>query len=88
MKRLICMLLVLSSVSVFSQKQLEVISLRQSSSDISARTNLREDPKGEACALVKVQIPMRDVLFDGDVIGEVSCKVNEYWGYMPEKTST
>lgn len=88
MKRLICMLLVLSSVSVFSQKQLEVISLRQSSSDISARTNLREDPKGEACALVKVQIPMRDVLFDGDVIGEVSCKVNEYWVYMPEKAST
>lgn len=88
MKRIIFMLLVLSSVSVFSQKQLEVISFNQCSSDISARTNLREDPKGEACALVKVQIPMRDVLFDGEVIGEVSCKVNEYWVYMPEKAST
>ena len=87
MKRIICMLLVLSSVSVFSQKELKVVSFKQSSSDISARTNQRDDPKGEACALVKVQIPMKDVLFDGDVIGEVTYKVNEYWVYMPEKSS-
>ena len=87
MKRIICMLLVLSSISVFSQKEFKVISLKQISSDISARTNQREDPKGEACALVKVQIPMRDVLFDGDIIGEIAYKTNEYWVYMPEKSS-
>ena len=87
MKRIICMLLTFASISVFSQKKLEVISFKQSSSDISARTNQREDPKGIACALVKVQIPMRDILFDGDVIGEVSHKVNEYWVYMPDKST-
>lgn len=87
MKKNICMLLVLSSVSVFSQKEFKVVNFKQSSSDISARTNQREDPKGIACALVKVQIPMRDILFDGDVIGEVSHKVNEYWVYMPDKST-
>ena len=87
MKKIICMLLVLSSVSVFSQKEFKVVNFKQSSSDISARTNQREDPKGIACALVKVQIPMRDILFDGDVIGEVSHKVNEYWVYMPDKST-
>lgn len=87
MKKIICMLLVLSSVSVFSQKEFKVVNFKQSSSDISARTNQREDPKGIACALVKVQIPMRDILFDGDVIGEVSHKVNEYWVYMSDKST-
>lgn len=87
MKKIICMLLVLSSVPVFSQKEFKVVNFKQSSSDISARTNQREDPKGIACALVKVQIPMRDILFDGDVIGEVSHKVNEYWVYMPDKST-
>ena len=81
------MMLVFSSISVFSQKEIKVVSFKQSSTDISARTNQRDDPKGEACALVKVQIPMKDVLFDGDVIGEVTYKVNEYWVYMPEKSS-
>lgn len=87
MKRIICMLLVFSSISVFSQKELKVVSFKQSTSDISARTNLREDPTGEACALVKVQLPIRNVLFDGDIIGEIVYKTNEYWVYMPQKST-
>jgi len=87
MKRIICMMLVFSSISVFSQKEIKVVSFRQSASDISARTNQREDPKGEVCALVKVQLPQRNVLFDGDIIGEIAYKTNEYWVYMPQKST-
>lgn len=81
------MLLVFSSISVFSQKVLKVVSFKQSTSDISARTSLREDPTGEACALVKVQLPIRNVMFDGDIIGEIAYKINEYWVYMPQNSS-
>lgn len=87
MKRLLCMMLVLSSISVFSQKEMKVVSFKQSTSDISARTNQREDTKGEACALVKVQLPIRNALFDGDIIGEIAYKTNEYWVYMPQNSS-
>ena len=87
MKRLICMMLVCSSISVFSQKEINVVSFKQSISDISARTNPREDPKGEVCALVKVQLPIRNALFDGDIIGEIAYRTNEYWVYMPQQSS-
>lgn len=87
MKRFLCMMLVFSSISVFSQKELKVISFKQSASDISARTNQREDPKGEVCALVKVQLPIRNALFDGDIIGEIVYKTNEYWVYMPQNST-
>ena len=81
------MMLIFSSISIFSQKEIQVISFKQSTSDISARTNPREDPKGEVCALVKVQMPIRNALFDGDIIGEIAYKTNEYWIYMPQESS-
>lgn len=86
MKRLFCMMLVFLSISAFSQKEIKVVSFKQSTSDISARTKQREDPKGEVCALVKVQLPIRNALFEGDIIGEIDHKTNEYWVYMPPKS--
>ena len=87
MKRILCLMLVLSSISVFSQKEIKVVSFKQSTTDISARTNQREDPKGDICALIKVQMPIRNALFDGNIIGEVNHKLNEYWIYMPQQSS-
>lgn len=87
MKRIIiCLLLVLTSISAFSQKEFKVVSLKQSSSDISARTNQREDINGDACALVKVQLPLPNAYFEGDIIGRTAHKTNEYWVYMPKNT--
>lgn len=87
MKRLFCMLLVITSISAFSQKEITVVSFKQSTSDISARTNLRDDTKGIPCALVKVQFPLRNALFEGDIIGAVAYKTNEYWVYMPQNSA-
>lgn len=86
-RQLLFIILVFASVFVFSQKEIKVMSFKQSSSDISARVNQREDPKGEVCALVKVQLPIRNAFFDGDIIGKIAYKTNEYWVYMSHQSS-
>lgn len=88
MRKFLSLLWLSVCVSSFSQNKIEVISFKQSLSDISAQTNRRDDTKGVACALIKVQFPMRNVLFDGNIAGEVSFKTNEYWVYMPEKSTS
>ena len=87
MKKILLFTMLCFSLFVSAQEQIEVVSFKQSSSDISARTNQRDDTKGIPCALVKVQFPMRDVLFEGNIAGEISFKTNEYWVYMPENSS-
>lgn len=86
MNKLLVLLFVCISISAFSQKKLEVVSFKQSTSDISARTNQREDTKGEACALLKVQLPVPNAFFEGNIIGRVVHKTNEYWVYMPQNS--
>lgn len=87
MKKIFLVLFALTSISVFAQKEIKVVSFKQSTSDISARTNQREDTKGVACALIKVQLPIPNAIFEGDIIGRVAHKTNEYWVYMPEKST-
>lgn len=50
---------------------------------IQAMTHRRDDIKGNACALLKVQLPVNNVHFNGNIVGEVNFKTNEYWVYMP-----
>ncbi len=87
MKKIICLLFFCAGVSFSYGKEIQVVSFKQSISDIAARTNLREDTKGVPCALVKVQLPMRNAIFEGDIVGEIAFKINEYWVYMPQKSS-
>lgn len=42
----------------------------------------RRDFNNEICALVKVQIPMSGVGFEGNVVGDSQFKINEYWVYL------
>lgn len=50
--------------------------------DISARTEKRFDLNGMGCALIKFEIPVPGVSFEGSVIGDVRLNTNEYWVYM------
>lgn len=54
--------------------------------DLSASINQRVDANGVKCALVKVQCPHNDIIFEGNVIGEVEQKAGEYWVYMSNGT--
>lgn len=40
------------------------------------------DLNGEPCALVKVEFPFDDVVFEGNIVGSIIRHVNEYWVYM------
>ena len=42
----------------------------------------RRDFNNEICALVKVQIPLAGVGFEGNVVGDSQFKINEYWVYL------
>ncbi|MCM1141099.1 MAG: hypothetical protein NC453_21230 [Muribaculum sp.] len=46
----------------------------------------RKDANGQICALVKVQIPVSDVQFEGSIVGDPIFKANEYWVYIPSGT--
>ena len=46
----------------------------------------RRDFNDEICALVKVQLPVSGVTFEGNIIGDTPFKTNEYWVYLTNGT--
>ena len=54
--------------------------------DISARTEKRLDLNGMGCALLKLELPIENVTFEGNVIGNVNYTTNEYWIYLTDGT--
>ena len=51
-------------------------------SDLSASVNTRLDRNQNPCGLVKVQLVGAGATFEGNVVGDVAYKNNEYWVYM------
>ena len=82
-KHVILLMTILCHCICAYAQELCVKSLDESSKDLSARTMPRKDLNGVECALVKVQIVGKGVIFGGNVMGEVENKGNEYWVYMP-----
>ena len=73
----------LFSTSLLAQ-EMSVKRFEEMPTDLSARTQARQDLNGNDCALVKVQVAASGVSFSGDVVGDYPNKGNEYWVYMPE----
>lgn len=63
-------------------QEFKVKSMTEAVGDLSAATSQRLDLNGNACALVKVQIPLEDMAFEGNVIGDADFKNGEYWVYL------
>lgn len=72
---------VLATTCVCAQ-EFTVRSMNHRQTDLSARSHVRNDQNGEPCALVRVELPLDDVVFDGNIVGSVERYVNEYWVYM------
>lgn len=87
MKNLVLTVLLGFCLSAAGQSQIDVVSFKQSTSDIAARTNQRDDVNGVPCALIKVQFPIQGATFIGDIAGEVAFKTNSYWVYMPQNST-
>lgn len=82
MKRLICLLLLLVSISLTTKaQQLKVVDFRDDLLDNAAVKFEKKDANKESCALVIVQIALGGVTFEGDVV-EVEEKNGDYWVYL------
>ena len=68
---------------IYAQK-LNVESFVVKTSDITARTQPRQDINGNDCALIKVQLAASGAEFGGNVVGNVSYNKSEYLVYMSE----
>lgn len=81
------MMLVLSLMAFVAEAQeLEVVSFKQSFTDIIAKSDQRKDYNGDACALVKVQMVDDIDRVEGNVIGSVVKRGNEKWIYLTNGT--
>ena len=71
--------------SVYSQ-EINVLGFYLQTTDLTASTHPRYDLNNKECALIKVVITEPNVTFEGNVIGEVEFKTNEYWVYVSNGT--
>ena len=77
-----CVFLMLCVALGLQAQKLTVERMEVAPMDLSASTQPRNDLNGNACALVKVQLAVEGVKFEGNVIGEPAFKDGEYWVYM------
>ena len=82
MRRLYLIVLVCLLALTAQAQKLTVEQMTVAGNDISASQYERKDLNGQACALVKVLLPMPGAVFEGNVIGNVDFKTGEYWVYM------
>ena len=82
------MMVILLSVLSFSvtAQEMTVKSFKEKTFDLSASTHPRHDLNDEPCALVKVQMAAAGAKFSGNVMGDCSFKLNEYWVYIAKGT--
>ena len=83
-KLAIVFFLVLFLCPALQAQELIVKSFCEASHDLAARTQSRKDINDNYCALLKVQLVASGAQFDGNVIGKVTFKNNEYWVYMSQ----
>lgn len=69
-----------------NSQEIKVKSFEETPNDLIARTQEKLDANGNACAVVRVGIPLEDVVFKGWVIETISTP-GEYIVYMPAGAS-
>ena len=81
------LLLLVCSVSAFSQDGISVSSFRALENDLTANTHgtMEKDFNGETAALIKVVTTEQGFAFDGGMVGIVKTKqgIGEIWVYVP-----
>lgn len=80
-KILIILLLNIYITNIYSQT-ISIESFEEVPTDISASSIARIDGNHDICGLVKVFLTEKGAEFNGNIVGEVLYKVNQYWVYM------
>ena len=71
--------------SIVSAQEIKVKLMEYLPNDLAARTHPRPDVNGVNCALIRVVVPaVKDMKFDGWVVGDCSYQPGEYQVYVPE----
>lgn len=83
MKHKILFIFLLILPIIANGQEMEVESITATPFDLTASTNKRLDNNGNACAMVKVVLPIQNVSFEGNVIGDVKYDGGEYHVYLP-----
>lgn len=78
-------LLFLNSPEVVARR-LEVISMQYLPMDLTASSKVKVDNNGSPCALLRISIPIEDCEFEGNIIGNIIYKTNEYRLYVTSGT--
>jgi len=87
MKRFISLLLIINSFLHCSAQEIKVKVMEYLPNDLAARTHPRTDVNGVNCALIRVVVPaVKDMKFEGWVIGDCTYEPGEYQVYVPEGT--
>lgn len=83
MKRFLSLfVLVLTFCMTAVAQGLSVKNFTRESNDMSVALQ-RKDAKGQPCALIKVNLPIANVRFKGDVVGKTTYQKNAYYVYVP-----
>lgn len=69
-------------------RELSVKDFKHIPMDLSASTKMRTDNNGNPCALIKVALPIEDCDFEGNIVGSVTYKTNEYLVYVSSGTKS
>ena len=85
MKKFLFSILLLSVTSLISAQEIKVKLMEYLPNDLAARTHPRPDVNGVNCALIRVIVPaVKDMKFDGWVVGDCTYQPGEYQVYVPE----
>ena len=85
MKKSLLFILLLSITNLINAQEIKVKLMEYLPNDLAARTHPRSDVNGVNCALIRVVVPaVKDMKFDGWVVGDCSYQPGEYQVYVPE----
>jgi hypothetical protein len=71
--------------SLVNAQEIKVKLMEYLPNDLAARTHPRPDANGVNCALIRVVVPaVKDMKFDGWVVGDYAYQPGEYQVYVPE----
>ena len=71
--------------SIADAQEIKVKLMEYLPNDLAARTHPRPDANGVNCALIRVVVPaVKDMKFDGWVVGDCTYQPGEYQVYVPE----
>lgn len=77
--------LLLFAASLANAQEIKVKLMEYLPNDLAARTHPRPDVNGVNCALIRVVVPaVKDMKFDGWVVGDYEYQPGEYQVYVPE----